>query len=1149
MDSRSFRLLLAGLLLCASPSLSQSSPASANRPQLTELLTAGFEQYGGDARQFVARTKGYSVIVSPQAVRLLFPPSGVLPPESVRLSFVGSGGAAQAKAEDAFPGVMNYYTGNDPKQWRTDVHRFRRLRYRELYHGIDLVFHANQQPGTLQELEFDFEVSPGHDPASIALKVEGAAVHEVDGSFELVTPTGKATLLRSPRFYQMRQGKRELVRGSFVFRRDGTIGFAVPNYDRTLPLIIDPALGYSTLIQDLIELLLLPGRFPAGTENFEFDDIGGMVTDSSGNVYLTGAASAPDPSLGFQPGSPPLPVSKLFIGDAFVIKLDPTGSNVLYAAFLGGSASALTGAGGDKIALDAAGNAYIVGFTNTPTFATTAGAFNRIPACASEIVSNKNCTEPFAAKFDAAGHLVFSTFLVQGGSTDTAGPVGEPRITVDSFGAVYVAGSLLPALLTFPQDPTPPSLAGLTVTPGAFQVTRKSNKSGYVLKLHPDGAVLDYSTYLGGSTSEFAGGIAVDATGEAFVDGQTASSDFPTTAGAFQTANSGASAFLTKLKPDGSGLLFSTFLGAAGINSQANAIALDGTDNVLVAGSTSGPGFPTTPGVFKTNVSGAGSFNFVSEFDSTGSRIFSTYVGDGASVSGVKVDSSGIYVAGVTSSANYPLLNSIEPAPVNGETPAYITKLNLTGTTLVYSTLLETAVHGVSDVGIDANQNVYIAGAPLAVVTTPGAFQLLPMVGDVLDQAGFVARLLPSLGAPVPVVSPRSLQFPDILQQGVPSAPLTIRLSNFGDSDLTVTSISIAGINASDFSETNNCSAVLTGGTNCTVTIFFTPTVPSGARSASLVFAFGGGLPVQNVSLKGSAGTPAFQISPAPIDFGTFGTLENSIQTFTITNTGTGPLIISNATFTPSGIFPSADFSFGPANLGPSPTLLQPGQSTNPFQIWMHIGLDFGKLSATFTVQDNAPGSPRVLQLTGFGFHSTPDFGMSTPNAAPAVATVPAGQTASYNVIVATLPGFGLGGGSISVTCSGAPAGAKCNLSRTSLPLPDNNPETVTINVTTTAATASLQRSRPRLWWTVVAFAGFLLISPRRSRFAKRLLQVSLVGLLCFLGSCSSGSGGGGGDGGGGGGSVPTPSGTYTLTITATSGSISHTFPLTLNVK
>ncbi|HEV3038482.1 MAG TPA: SBBP repeat-containing protein [Candidatus Angelobacter sp.] len=1146
-------MILCSLMVSAAPLASNSGDGT---PLLHPLsLPMGFERYDADSNiDFVARAAGYSVYFSPGEIMLDFVPAEKVQGsvELVRVNFVGANKQARPEADEALPGVIHYYLGNDPSRWRTNVQRFRKVRYRDVYPGIGLVFYSKNQYsndqysasqflgvpfGSRQELEFDFEVAPGAEVSAISMRFEGATAREFDGNVELVTPSGNVAVLKKPQIYQLRQGKRELVSGGYVVRAANEIGFAVVAYDKSLPLIIDPALAYSTLVQRLLELTLFSGQFPPGTESFEFDGISGMTADSSG-AYLTGFALVPDPSLGFTTGSPPQAISKLSVEDAFVVKLDPTGSSLVYTAYLGGNASQLAGSGGNKIAVDANGNAYIVGSTTSPSFVTTPGVFNTVPACATETISNKNCSQLFAAKLDATGHLVFSTFLTKGGSTDKAGPsLGGQRIAVDSSGAVYVAGNVFPAQVIFPKDQTPPSVAGLTTTAGAFQTTRKNDKSDYVLKLHPDGSVLDYSTYLGGSTEESIGGVAVDSSGVAYVAGTTSSSDFPTTNGAFQTTNSTTSAFFTKLKTDGSGLLYSTFLGASTLLSGASGIAIDGTTNAFLTGSTNGNGFPTTTGAFKTSVPGAGNFNFVSEFDTTGKLAFSTYIGDGVVPGNIAADGTGVYVAGITFSPTYPLLNSIEP-PFFG-TPMYVTKLNLTGTALVYSTFVGSPVIRLSDMALDLNQNVYLAGTPdLLFPTTLGSFQPLPQIRDITEGAGFVTKITPSLGAPVAVVQPRILIFPGILQQGVSSA-LTVLLSNFGDASMSFTSVAITGANASDFSQTNNCGSTVAGGANCKATVVFTPTVGSGVRVANLVFTFGGGLPSQTVSLTGTAGTPAFQITPTPGDFGTLGQLENNIQNFTITNTGTGPLALSSFTFSKG-----TDFSFGFGALPPPAQVLQPGQ-TSMFSIVLHIGLNFGNLTDQFTVQDNAPSNPHVFQLTGFGFVTKPDFGLSTPNGVPATATITAGQTATYNVIVASLPGLGLGGGSISVSCGGAPAGANCTPSRGSLPLPDNNPEAVVVSVSTTGATASLKMPGQQAWslWPVFAVAGMVCIWPRKRRGASFILMASVLAIAATLAGC------GGGGGSKGPPPIPTAPGTYTLTVTASSGNATHSLPMTLIVK
>ena len=251
--------------------------------------------------------------------------------------------------------------------------------------------------------------------------------------------------------------------------------------------------------------------------------------------------------------------------------------------------------------------------THEIDFPTTSGAYSTANICAT--ATNVGCLEPFAAKLDANGNLVFSTFLVQPAALDTAGPVPS-SIAIDSNGALYVTGSL--ALQGFD---SPVKTAGLTTTPGTFQTTRNqnNNSAGFVLKLHPDGSSLDYATYLGGGTGEVGGGIAVDSTGVAYVDGGTSSSDFPC---ANPPASSSTSAFFTKLQADGSAQLFSTCLGGPDGQAKATSIGIDSDLAVYMAGMTVSGGFPQ-PQV------GQGFPAFAAKFDSSGNLLYSQLLATG----------------------------------------------------------------------------------------------------------------------------------------------------------------------------------------------------------------------------------------------------------------------------------------------------------------------------------------------------------------------------------------------------------------------------------------------------------------------------------------------------------------------------------------
>jgi hypothetical protein len=408
---------------------------------------------------------------------------------------------------------------------------------------------------------------------------------------------------------------------------------------------------------------------------------------------------------------------------------------------------------------------------------------------------------------------------------------------------------------------------------------------------------------------------------------------------------------------------------------------------------------------------------------------------------------------------------------------------------------------------------------------------------------GFAMKIVPSLGAAVPVLTPRIISFPDILQQGVPSVPITVVVSNYGDVDLSLASITISGSNATDFSQTNNCAVTVAAGNQCTITVIFTPTVPSGQRTATLTVSFGGGFAAQTVSLMGPAGTPAFQITPVPGDFGSISDSESGVLFFTITNTGTGPLTISNSTINPAPA-PGDNFDFGGVfSFGPT-GVLRPGESTLQFAIVMHGGINIGNVSAQFIVQDNAPGNPHVFNLKGFIFRTFPDFGMAINNGAPASATVTAGQTASYDVVAASVPL--ISPGTLSFDCAGAPAGATCTATPNSLALPSPHATHISVTVTTTAFGASLQHHIPVWPWVTAGVAALVWMRPRRRNLKSRLLLIFAAGTFAAMIAC----GGGGSNGrGGGGGGVPTPPGTYNLTLTATSANVTHTLPLTLVVK
>jgi hypothetical protein len=366
--------------------------------------------------------------------------------------------------------------------------------------------------------------------------------------------------------------------------------------------------------------------------------------------------------------------------------IDPV---LFYSTYLGGSGKEQGGGGGAPIAVDSSGNAYVTGATTSSNFPTTSGAFQ------TTFADGSPDGDAFVTKLNPTGSgLVYSTYLGGSGSDDGHG------IVVDSAGNAYVTGST--------------SSANFPTTPGAFQTTFGGSFDVFVTKLNPTGAGLVYSTYVGGSGDDEGSGIAVDATGSAYITGYTAS-PFPTTPGAFQTTFGGGSsdAFVTKLNPTGSGLVYSTYLGGSG-NDVGKGIAVDATGSAYVTGYAASP-FPTTPGAFQTIFGGGSADVFVTRIDPTGSTlIYSTYLGGSGDDVGLDLtaDASGdAYVTGDTTSTNFPTTPGVFQTTFGGTHDAFVTKLSSTGSGLVYSTYLGGSGNDRGFcIAVDSAGNAYVTG-------------------------------------------------------------------------------------------------------------------------------------------------------------------------------------------------------------------------------------------------------------------------------------------------------------------------------------------------------------------------------------------------------------------------------------------------------
>jgi acetyltransferase-like isoleucine patch superfamily enzyme len=675
---------------------SQTTVAAATRSRIIGLygkLPLSFEANQGqtDSRvKFVSRGQGYALfLTSTEAVLALSkgnkeadrraddpaakrPPTASAPTEHamVRIKLSGAGGQAQISGADKLPGTANYFIGKNPKQWHTGVPTYARVKYAGVYPGVDLVYYGNQG-----QLEYDFVVAPGADPKPIALSFAGARRLHLDKGGNLVIEVGGTQIVEhAPVIYQEIDGVRRPVAGGYKLKDRHTVGFELASYERDRPLVIDPVLTYSTYL--------------GGSR----EDYGHRIAvDSSGNAYVTGYTSSTD----FPTTAGAFRTAFGGYYDAFVAKLDATGTALSYSTYLGGSSSDF----GYAIAVDASNNAYVTGYTYSTDFPITAGAF--------QTSRNGSSYDAFVAKLDATGTgLSYSTYL--GGSsgdfgyaiavdasnnayvtgqtysTDfpiTAGAFQTSRngssyydafvAKLDAAGAAlsystYLGGTGSDTGYAIAVDASNNAyVTGYTTstdfptTPGALQTAFGGGYDAFVAKLNAAGTSESYSTYLGGSANDIGLVIAVDSSGKAYVTGYTQATDFPTTAGAFQTASGGGiDGFVTKLDATGTTLSYSTYLGGSGTD-RAFSMAIDGWGNAYVTGSTTSTNFPITADAFQTTLGGGTYDAFVIKLDAAGTTLsYSTYLGGSGNDNGngIAVDASNnAYVTGETYSTNFPI--------------------------------------------------------------------------------------------------------------------------------------------------------------------------------------------------------------------------------------------------------------------------------------------------------------------------------------------------------------------------------------------------------------------------------------------------------------------------------------------------------------
>jgi uncharacterized repeat protein (TIGR01451 family) len=1120
-----FVLLLAGAVLLGSGSRRNAQKSTAHLPSspiptsskpylqlkpdargILGQLPLIFEPNQGQADasvKFLARGAGYSLFLEPtSAVLALQTPSKSSSKlrsghsqQLVRMKLFGSNPKAVTAGSDPLPGKSNYIIGNDPHQWHSGIPQFAGVRYASVYPGIDLVFYGNQG-----QLEYDFKVAPGADPAQAELQFDGVTKLELSGGDLVLTGNDASGLrLQAPQVYQRDGDRRQPVAGRFVLRAADRVGFEIGPYDRSRELVIDPVLKFATYF----------GGSGAVTSP-------SVAVNGDGNIYIVGSTTS---SSGF----PLNGTASTQIGpgaNVFVAKINPSQPPVvLYTTFLGGSGTD-TSVG---IGVDNKGFAYIAGNTSSSNFPVSGTGYQNAPETKGAQCASITCTSVFVTVLNASGAapLVYSSYLSGNGNDQASG------MTTDLSGDVFVTGTT-----TSTDAPSLSVAFPATNLPVPFQTQPISTIQFFATKVNtnaPGTNSIAYSTYFGGSTptSPIAtgGGIVVDSIGNMYFSGTTnffnsgqgsfgdsESSDFPIL-NAYQpcldthpptvlqvlnpctaptTTPYPTDAFVAKINPTaaaGSQLLFSTYLGGLN-NDSGTAIAIDsGAANIYLTGATNSIDFvlPTGTAAFQTCLNDPG-VTVCSATPSTNTDAYvARFTNPAVSNTGTPIDVALTYFSYLGGGGN--------------DSGLAIAVLDTSSTTLG-----DILVTGTTNSGTNT-----VVNNPPGFPVTVGAIQ--STLGGF--QNAFLAQIDTSTV---------------IGQSGIGSF-----VTYYGGNQVDRgTSIAVD----------NNQNTYLAGDTTSTnLQIPDSLPGPGGSSLNGSMDAF--------VSKWGSASDLAIScVVPCVTPAGVVSAGNQVTTTFTVTNEGPDPA--SNITVTGTA---SAGAVLNTASAG-SGTCSAPSGSTAVCTI---PALQSGSISTlTFVVTPGTRGNysvtaqvssnndTNVSNLATASFVAG-DFALAI---SPSARSVIAGVPTTYSVQLTPNPVFG---SNVSLTCGGLPSGSACTFAPSGT-VTLNGPQSVTLNLSTTpqpvtAVNSTGWRSPLYALWLMVPGMAVLGIGisgkrGRRSAIGRVLGLLTLSALFALVllqPSCSSGK------------TQPTvsgtPTGTYSPTVTATSGTLTKSASFSLTVS
>lgn len=933
-------LFLSLASLSAAPAQPAATAAKLSRLPLALEHNAG--QFDPRVR-FASRTPGFTLLLTRDETifSLHDPDRRAVATASLRLA--GAHYGSDPEALDRLPGMTNYLSGIDPSRWQTGVAQYRRVRYRGVYPGVDVAYY-----GSGRLLEYDFELHPGAEASAIRLAFDGVdSVRIASGGNLLLDIAGRQVVQRKPVAYQEIAGRRVPVDARYaVDRHTRQVRIRVGSYDHQRALVIDPVLDY--------------GTFFGGTG---LDGANSLAVDAAGNAYITGYTQSANLPAGGQRGFQP---AERGPGDAFVAKLNPAGNGLVYVTYLGGTGDDQ----GTSIAVDASGNAYLCGFTNSSNFPTTPGAL------APQFSGGRS--DGFLAVLNSTGAgLVFSTYL--GGPGDDV----ANALALDTQGNIYVAGYS-----------TSTTMAAITTQ--APQRTNAGASDAFLVKFKSSGALV-YGTFFGGTGNEHANAVAVDAGGSAYVVGDSTSNDLPgLSSRSFQIIHraAGADALLFQISPDGTTVAYSTFLGG---RSDQSAYGLAILGNFLyITGRTNSPDFPVAGSPLQAKA--GGNYDaFVSLFIGSPPVLnYSTYLGGSGNDAGygIVVDRIGdAYVAGYTASAN--LLPNLANPPLPGANTFVVELGSSAAWESIFGSLTSrfvpvfAAYFGASDFNnpvslavraSSSGDEVFVAGYGDSRFTFPGSAgrPLFPYAGG--DSDAFVAKLANAdvsiaFGPIGPYVGTITPVFGNLIQGGDVLIPLIVANAGPRAADnvtftlqlptgVTFVRCQTAGVTCSaSAGVVSGTIASLAVGANQTVSIVLKTDVnlPSQnlSLSASVLSAINDIKPENNTATAAFAliGVIPFTVNPVRYDFGSVPvgqSMETTILIAPVPNVRAGDLRLD--------LQPNTAFSL---RLG---TVTNPTLGTNPLTVTVVFKPDAtGSQSVQLDVIAGGQGYTRTIDLVGQG--------------------------------------------------------------------------------------------------------------------------------------------------------------------------------------